>query len=222
MNIIAAGIFDAFTKNNVHYLLGGLGITVGVSIISVIGSLIFGSFIGIIIYEKIPFLSRYVSIINDVIRNLPLLLIIFFVYFVLPVIGIYLPVFWATVIAMTVFESTMLAEIIRGGLLAIPIGQTEGARSVGMTNQQALLNIILPQAIKKMIPPIISQLISLVKDTSLAVEIVLAEMTFRGQIIYAQNSNYTIPVFIALAIMYFILNYGLSLIARWFDHRMAA
>ncbi|MDN6900516.1 amino acid ABC transporter permease [Oenococcus sicerae] len=222
MNIVVAGIFDAFTKNNINYLLGGLGITVAVSIISVLGSLIFGAFIGIIIYEKIPFLSRYVSIINDVIRNLPLLLIIFFIYFVLPMIGIYLPVFWATVIAMIVFESTMLAEIIRGGLLAVPTGQAEGARSVGMTNQQALLYIVLPQAIKKMIPPIISQLISLVKDTSLAVGIVLSEMTFRGQIVYAQNSNYTIPVFVALAIMYFILNYGLSLIANWFDSRMAA
>lgn len=149
MNIVVAGIFDAFTKNNINYLLGGLGITVAVSIISVLGSLIFGAFIGIIIYEKIPFLSRYVSIINDVIRNLPLLLIIFFIYFVLPMIGIYLPVFWATVIAMIVFESTMLAEIIRGGLLAVPTGQAEGARSVGMTNQQALLHIVLPQAIKK-------------------------------------------------------------------------
>ncbi|MFT8812708.1 amino acid ABC transporter permease [Oenococcus sp.] len=222
MMIIAASIFDAFTPSNINYLLGGLGITIGVSIISVIASLVIGAFVGVIMYEKVPFLSRYVTIINDVIRNLPLLLIIFFIYFVLPRIGLYLPVFWATVIAMTVFESTMLAEIIRGGLLAVPAGQTEGARSVGMSNAQALMHIVLPQGIKKMIPPIISQLISLVKDTSLAVGIVLAEMTFRGQIVYAQNSNYTIPVFIVLAIMYFILNFGLSLIAKWFDRRMAA
>lgn len=217
-----AGFFDAFTPNNVNYLLGGLGVTIAVSIISVIASLIIGAIIGIIIFEEIPYFSKYVETVNNIIRNLPLLLIIFFTYFALPSLGIYLPVFWATVISMTVFESTMLAEIIRGGLLAVPIGQTEGARSVGMTNMQALFNIVLPQAIKRMIPPIISQLISLVKDTSLAVGIVLAEVTFRGQIIYAQNSNYTVPIFTALAVMYFVLNYALSLLARWFDHKLAA
>lgn len=84
-----------------------------------------------------------------------------------------------------------------------------------------MIHIVLPQAYKKMIPPIISQLISLVKDTSLASGIVLAEMTYRGQIVYAQNTNYIVPVLLVLTVVYFLLNYGLSLLAKWFDKRLA-
>ena len=219
--MVTLGIFSAFTPQNVMYLLGGLGITVGVSIISVILSLIFGSVVGIIQFERLPYFSKFVGTINNVIRNLPLLLIIFFVYFALPKIGIHLPIFWATVVAMSTFESAMLAEIVRGGLESIDIGQFEGARANGLSNMQTMIYIILPQAYKKMIPPIISQLISLVKDTSLAMGIVLAEMTYRSQIIYAQNSTYIIPVLVAITLVYFVLNYGLSLIARRADHKLA-
>ncbi|WP_459524932.1 amino acid ABC transporter permease [Leuconostoc lactis] len=215
------GFFSAFTPQNVTYLLGGLGITVGVSIISVILSLIFGSVVGIIQFERIPYFSKFVGTINNVIRNLPLLLIIFFVYFALPKIGIHLSVFWATIIAMSTFESAMLAEIVRGGLESVDIGQFEGARANGLSNMQTMLYIILPQAYKKMIPPIISQLISLVKDTSLAMGIVLAELMYRGQIVYAQNSTYIIPVLIVITLVYFVLNYGLSLVARWADRKLA-
>ena len=215
------GFFSAFTPQNVTYLLGGLGITVGVSLISVILSLIFGSIVGIIQFERIPYFSKFVGTINNVIRNLPLLLIIFFVYFALPKIGIHLSVFWATIIAMSTFESAMLAEIVRGGLESVDIGQFEGARANGLSNMQTMIYIILPQAYKKMIPPIISQLISWVKDTSLAMGIVLAELMYRGQIVYAQNSTYIIPVLIMITLVYFVLNYGLSLVARWADRKLA-
>ena len=213
------GFFSAFTPQNVTYLLGGLGITVGVSLISVILSLICGSIVGIIQFERIPYFSKFVGTINNVIRNLPLLLIIFFVYFALPKIGIHLSVFWATIIAMSTFESAMLAEIVRGGLESVDIGQFEGARANGLSNMQTMIYIILPQAYKKMIPPIISQLISLVKD--LAMGIVLAELMYRGQIVYAQNSTYIIPVLIVITLVYFVLNYGLSLVARWADRKLA-
>ncbi|MFT9388442.1 MULTISPECIES: amino acid ABC transporter permease [Leuconostoc] len=219
--MVTIGIFSAFTPQNVMYLLGGLGVTVGVSLISVVLSLIFGSVVGIIQFERLPYFSKFVGTINNVIRNLPLLLIIFFVYFALPKIGIHLPIFWATVVAMSTFESAMLAEIVRGGLESIDIGQFEGARANGLSNVQTMIYIVLPQAYKKMIPPIISQLISLVKDTSLAMGIVLSEMTYRGQIVYAQNSTYIIPVLAVITLVYFILNYGLSLVARWADRKLA-
>ncbi|CAK1243581.1 amino acid ABC transporter permease [Fructobacillus cardui] len=216
-----SGFFSAFTEANLGYLMGGLGITVGVSIISVVLSLIFGSIIGIVFFEKIPYFSSFVGTINNIVRNLPLLLIIFFTYFALPQLGLHLPIFWATVVAMTVFQSAMLAEIVRGGLEAVDAGQFEGARANGLTNMQTMWHIVLPQAYKKMIPPIISQLISLVKDTSLASGIVLAELTYRGQIIYAQNTNFIVPVLVVMTLVYFLLNYGLSLIAKWFDHKLA-
>lgn len=115
----------------------------------------------------------------------------------------------------------MLAEIVRGVLEAVDRGQFEGTRANGLSNMQTLGHVVLPQAYKKMIPPIISQLISLVKDTSLASGIVLAEMTYRGQIVYAQNTNYIIPVLVVLTVVYFLLNYDLSLIAKYFDKKLA-
>ncbi|MFC4761187.1 amino acid ABC transporter permease [Fructobacillus durionis] len=213
--------FAALSADNLSYLLQGLGITVGVSVFSIIISLIIGSFVGIAMFEKIPYFSSLIGTLNNIVRNLPLLLIIFFTYFSLPQVGIRLPVFWSTVVAMSFFEAAMLSEIIRGGLESIDKGQFEGARSTGMSNKQTMIYVILPQAYKKMIPPLISQLISLVKDTSLASGIVLADLTYRGQVVYAQNSHYIVPILIFMTFAYFVVNYLLSLLAKYFDRRLA-
>ncbi|CAK1232364.1 amino acid ABC transporter permease [Fructobacillus fructosus] len=212
---------NALTPDNLGYLMQGLWITVAVSVLSIVVSFILGSVIGIVMFEKIPYFSSLVGTLNNIVRNLPLLLIIFFTYFALPQIGIRLPVFWSTVVAMSFFEAAMLSEIIRGGLDSIDKGQFEGARSTGMSNRQTMMYIILPQAYKKMIPPLISQLISLVKDTSLASGIVLADLTFRGQVVYAQNSHYIVPILVFMTFCYFIVNYLLSLLAKRLDRRLA-
>ncbi|MDD9138064.1 amino acid ABC transporter permease [Fructobacillus sp. CRL 2054] len=213
--------FAALSADNLSYLLQGLGVTVGVSIFSIIISLIVGSFVGIAMFEKIPYFSSLIGTLNNIVRNLPLLLIIFFTYFSLPQVGIRLPIFWSTVVAMSFFEAAMLSEIIRGGLESIDKGQFEGARSTGMSNKQTMLYVIMPQAYKKMIPPLISQLISLVKDTSLASGIVLADLTYRGQVVYAQNSHYIVPILIFMTFAYFVVNYLLSLLAKYFDRKLA-
>ena len=116
----------------------------------------------------------------------------------------------------------MLAEVIRSGIVAVPKGQLEGALSNGLSFKQALWHIILPQAYKKMIPPIVSQFVSLIKDTSLATIIMLPEVTYRAQIIYAQEPNAIVAMFFALAVLYFALNYVISKIGRILDRRMAA
>ena len=212
---------DAYSWINLRYLLEGLWITVEVSVASVILSFILGSFLGIIRYTKIKYVSAIVGFIIDLIRNLPLLLIIFFTYFGLPNFGFKPEIIPATILAMTIFESTMLAEIIRSGIQAVPNGQMEGARANGLTYWQAMFQIILPQAYKKMIPVLVSQFISLIKDTSLATIIVLPDLTYHAQIIYGQNANYIIPMFLALAVMYFIVCYGLSVLANYIDRRLA-
>src|SRR5699024_2569278 len=126
---------------------------------------IIGAILGLLRYMKIPVFSKIVGAIIDLIRNLPLLLIIFFTYFALPQIGIRLDIFWSAVAAMTIFESAMLSEIIRAGLNSVPSGQMEAALSTGLTYTQTLWYIIIHEAIKAMVLPILSQLISLIKDT---------------------------------------------------------
>ncbi|MBY7146399.1 amino acid ABC transporter permease, partial [Levilactobacillus brevis] len=147
--------------------------------------------------------------------------ILFFTYFGLPNLGVKPDVIPAAILAMTIFESTMLAEIVRSGIQAVDPGQMEGARANGLTYWQALWYIVLPQALVKMIPALVSQFISLVKDTSLATIILLPEMLFRSQIIYGQNTNYIIPMFVAIAVMYFIVCYLLSVLARYLEKRQA-
>ncbi|MGX6428639.1 amino acid ABC transporter permease [Levilactobacillus yonginensis] len=211
----------AYSPDNLRYLFGGLGITLLVSVVSIVGSFIIGSILGIIRYVKIKYVSAIIGVIIDVIRNLPLILILFFTYFGLPNLGVKPEIIPAAILAMTIFESTMLAEIVRSGIQAVDSGQMEGARANGLTYWQGLWYIVLPQALNKMIPAIVSQFISLVKDTSLATIILLPEMLYRSQIIYGQNTNYIIPMFLAIAVMYFIVCYLLSVLARYLEKRQA-
>ena len=214
--------FSAFSWVNLRFLMSGLGVTVEVAVISVILSFVIGSILGVIRYVKIPYFSQIVGFIIDLIRNLPLLLIIFFTYFALPKVGIHFGVVTSTIFALTIFESAMLAEIIRSGIMAVPKGQLEGALSNGLNFKQALWHIILPQAYKKMIPPIVSQFVSLIKDTSLATIIMLPEVTYRAQIVYAQEPGAIVSMFFALAVIYFILNFIISKIGDMLARRMAA
>ena len=205
---------DAFSWINLRFLLDGLWVTIQVSVVSIIFSMILGGIAGTVRYSNIPILSKVVGIIVDIIRNLPLLLIIFFTYFALPQIGIKLNIFWAAVASLTIFESAMLSEIFRAGLNAVPSGQTEAGMSSGLTYVQTLTMIVMPQAFKSMLPAILSQLISLIKDTSLAVIISLPELTHNAKIIYGQNTNYVIPMFIAMTAMYFVVCYLLSVVSN--------
>ncbi|AXX74717.1 amino acid ABC transporter permease [Limosilactobacillus reuteri] len=212
---------DAYSWINIRFLLEGLWITIEVSVISIIISFILGTFLGIIRYANIKYLSAIVGFIIDIIRNLPLLLIIFFTYFGLPNIGIKPEIIPAAIMALSIFESAMVAEIVRSGINSIDYGQTEGALANGLSKWQALRIIVLPQAIKNMMPALVSQFISLVKDTSLATIIVLPELMYHAQIIYGQNTNYIIPMFVALAVLYFIVCYSLSLFARYLHKHIA-
>ena len=155
---------DAYSWINVRFLLQGLWITIEISVASIVISFIVGTLLGIIRYAKIKYVSAIVGFIIDIIRNLPLLLIIFFTYFGLPNIGIKPEIIPAAIMAMSIFESAMVAEIVRSGINSIDKGQTEGALANGLTRWQALRIIVLPQAIKNMTPALVSQFISLVKD----------------------------------------------------------
>jgi len=204
----------AYSWINIRFLLQGLWVTIYVSLISIALSFVLGLVFGFIRYVKIKYLSAIVGFVIDIIRNLPLLLIIFFTYFGLPELGIITNPTVASIIALVVFEGAMLAEIVRSGIAAVDPGQMEGARSNGMTYMQVMYNVIIPQALNKMIPSLLSQFVSLVKDTSLATIIVLPELLFHAQIIYSQNTTYLIPMYVIIAIMYFIVCFSLSMVAK--------
>ena len=204
----------AYSLANILFLLQGFAVTLMVAAIAIALSVIIGCVLAVIRYARVPLLARLTAIWVDTMRNLPLLLIIFFAYFALPKVGLKMNVFVAAVVALTVFESAMISEIIRAGLVSIEKGQIEAARSSGLSFAQNLRYIILTQALRRMVPPLISQCISLLKDTSLAVIIALPELMNNAQIINGQNVQYVVPIFIAAAFLYFAVNYSISLVSR--------
>ncbi|PZE19788.1 amino acid ABC transporter permease [Paenibacillus xerothermodurans] len=209
----------AYTWEHIRFLLEGLGVTLKVAVIAIVLSFLIGCLLGIVRYTKLPVISQLTALCVEIIRNLPLLLIIFFAFFALPEVGIKLSVQNAAILALTVFEAAMISEIVRSGVKSIDQGQIEAARSSGLGYTQTLWHITLPQALRRMMPPMVSQFISLLKDTSLAVVISLGELMHHAQIINGQNVNFIIPILLLAAIIYFVVNYTLSIVARRLEAR---
>lgn len=209
----------ALSPVNIQFLLQGFLITIEVALISIALSFVISVLVGTVRYAKVPVLGKLFAVLVEMIRNLPLLLIIFFTYFALPQLGIKLDKFTAAVIALVIFESAMISEIVRGGLNSVEKGLIEAGRSSGLTQVQTLRHIVLPIALRRMVPPMVSQFISLLKDTSLAVVIALPELMNHVNIINGQNVNYVIPTFVFAALLYFAVNYVLSIASLKLESR---
>ncbi|MGA9174746.1 MAG: amino acid ABC transporter permease [Thermoactinomyces sp.] len=204
-----------------RFLWSGLSVTLEVAAVAITLSFLFGIILGTLRYSRLPVLSQLAVLYIETIRNIPLLLIIFFGWFGLKEWGIELPSTTSVILSMTVFTSALVAEIVRSGLLSVDKGQIEAARSQGLTYMQTLFYIIMPQALKRMIPPLVSQFVSLIKDTSLGVAITLPELTHNAEIIYNQKLNGAIPILIFVAIIYFVINYSLSIASRKLEKKLS-
>lgn len=211
----------AYSPDNLKFLFDGFILTLEVAAISIVLSFIIGILVGTLRYTRMPVVSHALALLVEIIRNLPLLLIIFFTFFALPEVGIDFGIKGSAIVALTIFEAAMISEIVRSGLNSIDKGQIEAARSSGLTYVQTLIQITLPQALRRMIPPLVSQFISLLKDTSLATVISLPELMHNANVVKGQSINFTIPIFLAAAVMYFVVNYILSIIARRLEARQA-
>ncbi|QSF45588.1 amino acid ABC transporter permease [Paenibacillus tianjinensis] len=211
----------AFSAANLGFLMDGFYLTLIVAFVSIILSFVIGVIVGVIRYAEVPVLSPVMFFLVELIRNLPLLLIIFFVRFALPEVGIKMGLTTAAIAALTIFEAAMIAEIVRGGLTAVDKGQIEAARSSGLSSFQTLWHIVLPQGLRHMVPPLVSQFISLLKDTSLATIVALPELIHNAKIVMGQKESFTIPVLLLIAVLYFAVNYLLSLVSRRLEHKTA-
>jgi glutamate transport system permease protein len=156
----------------------------------------------------------------ELFRGLPLLLVILFLFLGLPQVGVTISTFWALVGGLTLYNSAVIAEIFRAGILSLPKGQTEAAYSIGLRRGQTLQLILLPQAVRLMLPALISQLVTLLKDTSLGFVIAYAELLRTGRnAVEFLGGRYSIPVYTAIAVIYIAVNASLSFLARWLDRR---
>lgn len=211
---------QALTKEHLLFLLDGLWVTLEVAVVAIIASFLLGSILGVIRYTKLPVISFLAQLYIDTLRNLPLLLIIFMGYFGLKELNIDLPITTSVIISMTIFTSALVAEIVRSGLNSVHPGLIEAARSQGFSYLQTLWYVILPLGLKRTIPPMVSQFVTVIKDTSLAVAISLPELTHHAQIIYNKEFNATIPILLFVALIYFVINYLLSKMSRFLEKRL--
>jgi polar amino acid transport system permease protein len=155
----------------------------------------------------------------EVIRGTPALLQLFYIYFVLPSFGIRFDPFMAGVIGLSINYSAYLAEVYRAGIAAVPQGQIEAAKALGMSRRKMLRLIVLPQAIRVVIPPLGNYGISLFKDTSLVSIVTVKELIFTGQIISSTNFQYA-TVFTIIGAIYLAFSYPSALLVRWLERRM--
>ena len=208
-------ILKVLTANNLLFILKGLWLTLQISFISIVLSTVFGTILAVMRNGKNKLLKLIASIYIEFVRNVPNLLWIFTIFLVFQI---------KSTPAFTVFTSAALAEIIRGGLNAIDPGQTEAGLSQGFTQFQILSYIILPQAIRKMLPAIISQFVTVIKDTSLLYSVIaLQELFGSAQILMGRyfEAEQVFALYLLVAAIYFLINFAISSFSRKLSQRWA-
>lgn len=189
----------------------GLVLTLQIAAFSIVLSSVFGTVLGAMRFTGLPGVSHVAATYIEVVRNLPQLLLILVSYFVLG-----LPAMWAATIGLTIYTSAIIAEVIRGGLNSVPTGQWEAARSQGFSFMQSMRHIVLPPSVVKMIPPIVSQFVTVIKDSSFAMAIGAYELMFKGTILAAKywRPEQIITIYLIISLVYFAINFAISLFAR--------
>lgn len=197
-------------------LLGtGLAVTLGLALVSGAIAFALGTLLALARLSPLRVIRWPAAVYVDLIRSLPLLLIIFTVYFASkPVLGINLDPFPAAVIALSGFTGAIVAEIMRAGILSVDRGLIQAAESQGFSPVQVFTMIRLPIALRRMTPALISQFIALIKSTSLVVVIGVHEFFERAILVTSNPPFRPIPVYVLVAVTYFLINYSLSLLSR--------
>lgn len=197
----------------------GLGMTAGLSALAIVGGTLFGFALGIARAAGPRFLDYAIGIWVDIIRGTPFLAQVFIIFFILPELGIELDAFTAGLIAMVNLAACFICEIVRAGISSVPVGQTEGSFAVGLTRMQALRLVVLPQAMRLVLPPLVSQYVLLIKDSSVVSVIGLTDLTRAGWIAY-QNIPNGLLVFGIVGVGYFLVCQPLILLAQRLERRM--
>jgi glutamate transport system permease protein len=224
--LAAKGSFDpelwrVLTEGAVQRLIGrGLVATLRAAVVAMVLAMALGAVLAVGRLSRRAWVARLAGAWVELFRGLPLLLLILFLFLALPAVGVTISVFWALVAGLTLYNGAVIGEIFRAGILSLPRGQTEAAYAIGLRRGQTLRLILVPQAVRRMLPALISQLVTLLKDTSLGFVIGYAELLRNGRTaVEFLGGRYSIPIYTAIAVVYIVVNASLSLLARWLDRR---
>lgn len=194
--------------------IGGLALSLILALLGIVLSLPLGLLFGVGRTSSLPFVRGVSTVYIELFRGLPFITVIFWFFIFVPYVLGEGTQFWAVVLALALFTGAYVAEIVRAGIRALPGGQAEAARALGLAGTQTMTSVILPQAVRNMIPPLVGQFISLFKDTSLVSIIGLIELAGAGRITANRLVTATFEIYVAVALLYFVFAYALSTAAR--------
>ncbi|HSO67034.1 MAG TPA: amino acid ABC transporter permease [Desulfatirhabdiaceae bacterium] len=201
------------------FFIKGLWMTILVSGISLAAGTVIGFIVGIARSSRISILRYVLAAYIDFMRGTPFLVQIFIVFFIFPEWGIQMEAFTAAVISLSVYAGAYISEIVAGGMDAIPAGQTEAAASSGLTWFQRMRYVVMPQAMRPILPPLVGQYVLLIKDSSVISVIGLTDVTRVGWLT-VQRIPEGLMVFGLVGILYFLICYPLIRLSNWFENRL--
>ena len=208
--------------DNMPAYLAGFRMTAQLTLVAGIGSLVIGLVVATMRVSPLGSLRALAATYTELLRNMPLTLVFFFTILVLPQFGVVLPLgYWTAVACLTAYTSAFVAEAVRSGINAVGVGQAEAARAIGLTFSQSLTSVVLPQAVRSVIPPLINVLIALAKNTSVAAGFAVVELTATGRRLAQQNPGDVVLVLVGVALFYLVLTIPAGQLANLLERKVA-
>ncbi|MBX0299916.1 amino acid ABC transporter permease [Cryobacterium sp. 1639] len=206
---------------NLPTFLEGFRNTLGLLILSGSGALVLGVIVAALRISPVASFRGFATVYTEIVRNTPLTLVLFFTATMLPYLQFAPGYFPLAVIGLTVYTSPFVAEALRSGVNGVPVGQAEAARSVGLTFGQSLAYVIMPQAVRMVIPPLINVFIALTKNTSVAGAFFVFELFGAARQVTNLRGDEVIPILLAVAAFYLIITITLGQIAARVEKKVA-
>lgn len=205
-----------------HGQLGGLALTVLLSVCALLLSFPLGLLMGVCLVSPIRIIKIPVSTVVYLLRATPLLMVIFWIYFLLPMwLGGNPNQFATVLISLVIFEGAYIAIIVQSGINSLAKGQLESARALGFSYNKAMLLVVMPQVLRNMLPSLIGEFVAIIKLTSLGYVVSLSEITFVAEQINAQTITQPAAVYALLGSTYFMMCFGMTRLSYWLERRMS-
>lgn len=214
-------MFEGFFSDAATFmpiLLEGVWMTIAISISALVIASLLGLFWAVLRVSGISWLANGTRFVTNIIRGIPIIVLLFYLYFVMPEMGIQMTAFQAGAFGLGITYSAYMAEVFRSGIEAIDIGQVEAANSLGMSRSMMMRRVILPQAFKIALPPYSNNMVMLLKDSSQASVITVVELSMQAKLV-ASSSFKSATVFTLVALMYLCLSLPLMALAGWLERK---
>lgn len=207
--------------NNLPLIRDGFLTTLRLTLISAAIALVLGTVLGACRVSPVPTLRWFGAVYVELLRNTPLTLVFFFFVFVAPQVDIKLPFDISALVALSLYTAAFVCEAVRSGVNSVGVGQAEAARAVGLTFTQTMRHVVLPQALRTVVPPLINIFIALTKNTSIAVGFFVTELMAVGVRLASRNAADVVVILLGIAVCYLIITIPAGILASRLERRVA-